>query len=203
MHDCTVLHDLMYCTGGYSRDNSAEVYNPDTDQWALIASMGSARYGHAVEGFGSRVYAFGGNYQNYVIAASCEAYDPSTNSWTVISSSPTKVVMTASAALGQYIYLIGGAGPNSNSNCNHARNYVQRYDPASDQWTQVAAMSTSRYQHRAVAMDGYIYAVAGSASCSLTNSVERYNPATNTWSQVDQLPGEGIWVPTVVAFTVP
>lgn len=48
-----VFVDMVYISGGYGGINkqakkSAEMYNPDTDQWLSIKPMNWGRFGHAM-----------------------------------------------------------------------------------------------------------------------------------------------------------
>lgn len=53
----------MYIAGGFNGQevlSSAEVYDPFTNQWTLIASMNSARSGVSLIGYKDSIYALGG-----------------------------------------------------------------------------------------------------------------------------------------------
>ena len=61
---------------------------------------------------------------------------------------------------------------------------VERYDPSTNTWEAVAAMSTKRANLGAVALDGKLYAVGGFDGETHLDSVERYDPSTNAWEAV-------------------
>uniref|UniRef100_A0A8C5DDS0 Kelch-like protein n=1 Tax=Gouania willdenowi TaxID=441366 RepID=A0A8C5DDS0_GOUWI len=76
---------LLYCGWWFKLDrplvlNTAEYYNPDTNQWTLITPMGTPRYDLGVVAYMGHIFAVGGRdgsrYQR-----SAEAYDPVTNTW--------------------------------------------------------------------------------------------------------------------------
>jgi kelch-like protein 10 len=52
----------IYVTGGEdgeSTQNSAEMYDPESNQWTFISSMLSARSGHSCIAFDGSVYVIG------------------------------------------------------------------------------------------------------------------------------------------------
>ena len=65
---------------------------------------------------------------------------------------------------------------------------MERYDPRTNTWEEVAPMATARYGFSFAVLDDKLYAAGGSASVSadsLTfNSMERYDPSTNTWEEL-------------------
>ena len=63
---------------------------------------------------------------------------------------------------------------------------VERYDPADNAWSLVAALSTTRFALALAVLDGKLYAMGGSNALgpSALNSVEVYDPAANAWSAV-------------------
>ena len=57
-----LLGGKVYAIGGCSGSdlNTAEVYDPGTNTWSPIASMGAQRSGVAAVSLGGKVYAIGG-----------------------------------------------------------------------------------------------------------------------------------------------
>jgi N-acetylneuraminic acid mutarotase len=57
-----VVAGKIYVTGGISKGtrlNSAEMYDPESDQWTFISPMLWARSGHSCIAFDGCVYAIG------------------------------------------------------------------------------------------------------------------------------------------------
>lgn len=57
-----MLHQVYICGGFITEEplTSAECYNPDTNQWTLIAPMGSPRTAAGVIGFSGQLYVVRG-----------------------------------------------------------------------------------------------------------------------------------------------
>lgn len=64
----------------------------------------------------------------------------------------------------------------------------ERYDPVDDTWTPLAPLKNSRVYFRAIALDGIIYVMGGSADATLTSSVEAYDPSINKWTEKAPMP---------------
>ena len=70
-------------------------------------------------------------------------------------------------SLGNYIYAIGGNDQSLKSTT------VERYDPTSDQWVEMAPLLGVRSGCGAAVLDGYIYVVGGYDGGKCLNTVER------------------------------
>ena len=67
--------------------NSSYVYDPQADAWTQLASMGTAREGHASAAVGGKLYVFGGRGASAIERLStAEVYDPASNSWAQVTS---------------------------------------------------------------------------------------------------------------------
>ena len=76
---------MIFVSGGYIDDfisTAVAVFDPQTNTWSEVASMGTARRDHASAAIGGKVYAFGGFLDEPDgSTASVEAYDPISNTW--------------------------------------------------------------------------------------------------------------------------
>lgn len=61
---------------------------------------------------------------------------------------------------------------------------VERYNAATDTWTQIAEMSDRRSGAGVGVLDNILYAVGGHDGPLVRKSVEAYNVETNTWHKV-------------------
>ena len=86
----------------------------------------------------------------------------------------TARVHLALAVLDGKLYAVGGVGDVFLSS-------VERYDPATNAWEEVAPMMAARVNLAAAALDGKLYVVGGNTEIEALSSVERYDPATNAW----------------------
>lgn len=114
------------------------MYDPQSNEWKMVAPMQKRRCGVGVAVLGSLLYAIGGHdgssYLNTV-----ERYDPVINQWTS-DVSPTSSCRTSVgvAVLDNCLYAVGGQDGVS------CLNFVEKYDPAVAKWTRVSSMSTRR-----------------------------------------------------------
>lgn len=65
--------------------------------------------------------------------------------------------------------------------------WVDRYNPMTDQWRPCSPMSVPRNRVGVAVMDGLLYAVGGSAGAEYHNSVECYDPDQDTWTSVKSM----------------
>ena len=84
---------------------------------------------------------------------------------------------------GTYAYAIGGRTLKSSENNNH----LQRFDPATGQWTQLTPLPVANSDMGAAYVDGQIVTFGGENAFSVFNTVRAYNLATKTWSTLPSL----------------
>lgn len=80
------------------------------------------------------------------------------------------------AVLGGPLYVIGGHDGWS------FLNTVERWDPCTRTWSNVAPMTSMRSTAGVAVLGGYLYVVGGRDGSGCHRSVERYDPHTNKWS---------------------
>ncbi|XP_015763519.1 PREDICTED: kelch-like protein 5 isoform X2 [Acropora digitifera] len=89
-----VLDNFLYAMGGHdapaSQDcsrqfDSVERYNPNTDQWTMVAPMINCRDAVGATCLGDRLYAVGG-YDGSKYLSAVESYDPEKNKWEEVAS---------------------------------------------------------------------------------------------------------------------
>uniref|UniRef100_A0A3B3SC38 Kelch-like protein 20 n=1 Tax=Paramormyrops kingsleyae TaxID=1676925 RepID=A0A3B3SC38_9TELE len=173
--------EVLFAVGGWCSGDaisSVERYDPQTNEWRMVASMSKRRCGVGVSVLDDLLYAVGGHDGSSYLN-SVERYDPKTNQWSS-DVAPTSTCRTSVgvAVLGGYLYAVGGQDGVS------CLNIVERYDPKENKWTRVASMSTRRLGVAVAVLGGFLYAVGGSDGTSPLNTVERYNPQENRWHTV-------------------
>uniref|UniRef100_A0A673GAK1 Kelch-like protein 20 n=1 Tax=Sinocyclocheilus rhinocerous TaxID=307959 RepID=A0A673GAK1_9TELE len=187
--------EVLFAVGGWCSGDaisSVERYDPQTNEWRMVASMSKRRCGVGVSVLDDLLYAVGGHDGSSYLN-SVERYDPKTNQWSS-DVAPTSTCRTSVgvAVLGGYLYAVGGQ--DGVSCLNIVERYIQiskliyiyffRYDPKENKWTRVASMSTRRLGVAVAVLGGFLYAVGGSDGTSPLNTVERYNPQENRWHTV-------------------
>ena len=90
-HAAAAMGGRIYVTGGHTDQgtftdegsslNSVYVYDPQADAWTQLASMGTAREGHASAAVDGKLYVFGGCDKDGGSLNTVEVYDPASGSW--------------------------------------------------------------------------------------------------------------------------
>ncbi len=134
------IDGIIYALGGFdgmNRLNTAEKYNPTTNQWSLIADMNERRSDSSAADLNGKVYVCGGFDGNECLS-SAEFYDPDTGHWTLI-----KPMLLGRSGVGlvnfnRRLYSIGGYDG------ERRLTSVEKYDAKRDQWTFVGEMKSPR-----------------------------------------------------------
>jgi len=151
---------------------------------------------------GGKVYVFAGLAPGWKPKAMVYEYDPAANQWT--KNRPMRLAShhVAFATLNNKIYAFGGfTYPDSGPPGWNAVNNAWEYDPAADEWKELAPMPTRRGAASAGVANGKIYVTGGANSLPGVNengihparphnvvaTVEEYDPAANTWKTVRPL----------------
>nr|7ONH_A Chain A, SAKe6BE-L3 [synthetic construct]7ONH_B Chain B, SAKe6BE-L3 [synthetic construct] len=204
-----VLNGLIYAVGGYDGSpdgsthlNSVEAYDPERNEWSLVAPLSTRRSGVGVAVLNGLIYAVGGfatleTESGELVPTelnSVEAYDPERNEWSLVAPLSTRRSGVGVAVLNGLIYAVGGydGSPDGSTHLNS----VEAYDPERNEWSLVAPLSTRRSGVGVAVLNGLIYAVGGFATLETEsgelvptelNSVEAYDPERNEWSLVAPL----------------
>ena len=75
---------------------------------------------------------------------SVERYDPALDAWEAVSPLTLARVGAGVAALDGKLYAVGGRVEEEQAEVDRPANTVERYDPASNAWEEVAPMATAR-----------------------------------------------------------
>ena len=192
----TAYNGLIYVFGsriasGSSSDNYlARVYNPATNIWSNLPTMGNTmnyeRY--AIEEVGGKFYFMMGLRGSTCGDGAVWEFNPATNVYTQRASSTSGSVYDHSSAVyNGEIYTFGGQG----SCCGGCpTNMANKYNPATNTWTSIASLPLSRYGQVAETVGNKIYIIGGYASGgnAYSNVVYEYNPATNTYTTKAPMP---------------
>ncbi|XP_058509090.1 kelch-like protein 9 [Solea solea] len=139
-HAGTVHGDLMYISGGITRDTFQKelwCYDPTTDTWSRRADMMELRGLHCMCTVGDKLFVMGGNHfrgsSDYDDVLGCEYYSPQTDQWTMVAAMPRGQSDVGVTVFNGQIYVVGGYSWNSRCMVD----IVQRYDPEHDVWERV------------------------------------------------------------------
>lgn len=143
-----------------------------------------------------RLYAVGGR-DGSACLRTVERFNPHTQHWCFIAPMLHRRGGVGVGAIGGRLYAVGGhnAPPNQPHALRTAS--VEMYEPRTDMWTEVCALSSPR-DSIAVAPLGYkLYALGGHDGQAYTDRVEVYDPEENKWTEVSYLL-KNIYIPTIV-----
>uniref|UniRef100_A0A5F9CL36 Kelch-like protein 20 n=1 Tax=Oryctolagus cuniculus TaxID=9986 RepID=A0A5F9CL36_RABIT len=172
--------EVLFAVGGWCSGDaisSVERYDPQTNEWRMVASMSKRRCGVGVSVLDDLLYAVGGHDGSSYLN-SVERYDPKENKWTRVASMSTRRLGVAVAVLGGFLYAVGGSDGTS------PLNTVERYSPQENRWHTIAPTGTRRKHLSCAVYQDMIYAVGGRDDTTELSSAERYNPRMNQWSPV-------------------
>lgn len=189
-HPAVTTHQgKIYVAGGYyygefDPSDQLFIYDPTTNSWSEGSSMPTARgspNAHFVNGI---LYVIGGEANGEVLSIN-EAYDPTTDEWVSKVPMPTARQHAASSVVNSSIYIIGGRVTNSLDNTD----VVEKYDPATNQWTvDLAPMPSKRSGSAATTLNDSIYVFGGEQNEGTFNNNERYDPQSDTWTILNPMP---------------
>ena len=119
--------------------------------------MNQARWGNALVECKNKLYVIGGwGDGNYLSSVQCIS-DLKTE-WKYIASMNEPRRWLAAVSCDDAIYAIGGKSGDGNDKMLKS---VEKYDPATDEWSFVSNTTTERCAHSAAVMNGKIYVARG------------------------------------------
>ncbi|MEQ1632564.1 MAG: hypothetical protein ABL997_09335 [Planctomycetota bacterium] len=201
-----------------------EVYDPATDQFALVQSMSRARALHtAVRLLNGEVLVVSGSTTLVGLTTipgvltstttTTEIFSPVTNTWRPGPPTPTATVLPAMTMLqdGRVLFS-GGVRATIFPPSIAAGTECYLLNAAATTWTPTGSMSVGRAQHQSQTLrlfDGTVLAVGGMQVNAATVSInaipdwETYNPATGSWAYGGQIPGSPVSSGTVAIMPDP
>ena len=163
-------------------------------RWEPRASMPTSRSSFATAAVDDLVYTFGG--MNSVLSPdtyldTVEIYDPITDTWRTGPPLPRPRIGAATAIIDGGIYLAGGYTWDGETSGYLDR--LDRFDTATETWTELPPMPTPRSLCTGAALDGKFYVIAGRTERGkrlvALDTVEVFDPATRTWTEKAPIPG--------------
>ena len=184
--------------GGADRSlASAELYDPATETWNLVASMNLARWGHTATLLpNGQVLVVGGETSQNGSAhtlASAEIYDPGTNRWRMVAPPALGRSHHTATLLPNGQVLVVGGDTTDAAGTDAITPTAELYDSASNSWTPVGALAVPRGDHTATMLpNGQVLITggetqAGGGDTALTSSAEVFDAASRTWTATGTL----------------
>ncbi|KAL1006461.1 hypothetical protein UPYG_G00072690 [Umbra pygmaea] len=173
----TVMDCCIYALGGFdghARLNTAERFEPDSNQWTRIAPMAEQRSDASATTLHGKVYICGGFNGNECLS-SAESYSPQTNQWSLIAPMGSRRSGVGVVVYAEHIYAVGGF---DGVNRLHT---VEAYNPQTNTWHVVPPMFNSRSNFGIEVVDDLLFVVGGFNGLTTTYNVECYDVKTNRW----------------------
>ncbi|XP_063229967.1 kelch-like ECH-associated protein 1B [Bacillus rossius redtenbacheri] len=113
-----------------------------------------------------------------------EGYNVDDQTWTPLAKLTVPRSGLGGAFLKGMFYAVGGRNNSNPPASSYDSDWVDRYNPVTDQWRPCSPMSVPRNRVGVAVMDGLLYAVGGCAGTECHSSVERYDPDEDRWASV-------------------
>jgi len=187
-------HNTLWLIGGFTAQNgnplanvSARVLVLNNGRWVYGPSLHHARAAGAAAVVGNDIVVVGGRTGTSGPSSSqpvttTEVFNGT--SWHDAAPIPVPVNHLAAASDGTYLYAVGGHQITDTSTIAA----LQRFDPATGQWTQLPQMPAPASGLGAVVVGDELVTVGGDNGLSVFSTVRAYNLATKKWSTLPPLP---------------
>ena len=190
-----VIDDELYLFGGYlpgpKSVKRADVYNPATNSWRVLAELPSGITHFNAVRDGRSVWLAGGFKDGYPGKAIAEVWRYEVDKDDYVAGPPLPEARAGGglALVGRRLHYIGGLMADRES--NSASHWVLDLGGDSE-WVDAAPMPAPRNQFSTLTIDGKIYLIAGQyhhdSGQADQSRVDVYDPETDSWSAGPELP---------------
>jgi non-specific serine/threonine protein kinase len=154
---------------------SNRVFALQNGAWVELPPLLHARAAGAAAVVGDKIVVSGGQADHQLVAQT-EVFDGT--KWTDVAPMPTLRDHLAGVADRRYFYAVGGRALSADKNLGA----VERYDPATNEWTRLPALPTPRGGLGAAIVGGRLVTLGGESPTSVFDTVEVLDLTTNTWT---------------------
>jgi N-acetylneuraminic acid mutarotase len=175
-----VIDGILYVVAGSSGDLSGPAtadlarYDPAAASWELLEPMPTAREHLAVAAADGLLVTIGGREganEDPALLSATEVYDPAGDSWEERAALPVPRAGMGVASDGEGVVVLGGERFSGDQPMSF--DAVNRYDVATDRWSELAPMPVDRHGLAAAIVDGTLYALSGSTVVGGVENVDR------------------------------
>ena len=160
---------------------SDRVYALRGDNWVRLPPLRHARGAAAAAVVGDKIVVVGGQADGKLVPQT-EVFDG--RRWTDAAQIPTPREHLGAASDGLYVYAVGGRELTAAKNLGA----MERYDPASDSWSKLAAMPKVVGSVGVTFVAGRVIAVGGEGVTTTSDAVQAYDVRRHAWSRLPALP---------------
>ena len=155
----------------------------ENGHWAPGPPLHHARAAGAAVVVGNQIVVFGGRTggQHPGEVPQTEIFNG--KSWNDAASIPVPGDHLGAVTDGTYVYAIGGRTLEPSAN----HNAVQRFDPATDQWTQLTPLPVANSDMGAAYVGGQLITFGGENGLSVSGITRSYDLASKTWSTLPNM----------------
>ncbi len=181
----TLLQDgRVLIVGGYKGENTAEIFDPETDTFSPPINLTSRRRSHAASLLpDGRVLITGGQGENLFPLASAEIFNPETNTFTAINDMIYKRDShTSTLLMDGTVLLAGGRG----GQWGIPQAKAELFDPSTNTFCQIGDLTEDFYEHTATLLSNGKVLIIGAGNV-LGNFTNLYDPDTQTFSRTNDI----------------
>jgi serine/threonine protein kinase/N-acetylneuraminic acid mutarotase len=149
--------------------------------WVQLPKLNHARAAAAAAVVGDKIVVVGGQADGKLVPQT-EVFDG--ESWKDVADMPTPREHLGAASDGRYLYAVGGRELAADQNSGE----LQRYDPASDKWTELKGMPEATGSVGVTYAGGRIIAIGGEGTTEVSDAVQAYDIGRESWSELPALP---------------
>lgn len=189
LHTLVLLNTgKVLAIGGY-KEQSCELFDPQTEIWTMTDSIPTFRYGGqtVTELLDGRIMVAGGYYVDttswdLIILNKVDIYNPITEIW--VQATPMQLERTEHTAtlLNDGRVLVAGGNTNTFQTVE-----CEIYDAINNTWSTISPMIKQRYSHATILLSNGNVFVSGGGAFPTSYSCEVYDVNFNQWRSVADL----------------
>jgi N-acetylneuraminic acid mutarotase len=189
-----VVNGILYAVGGAGASSPAlatvEAYTPGNDTWESRAPLPEGRSHLNASVIDGILYVAGGLEASGQPTATLYSYDDRSDTWTSKAPMRAAGACGASGVIDGRLYVFTTSCSSAVLGADPA---FQRYDPATDSWTELTLPAWGHYLPAGGAAGGKFYLAGGLFETSdpvgnIGQNVESYDPATDAWTTKAKAP---------------
>jgi non-specific serine/threonine protein kinase len=163
--------------------NKVLFLDPAKGRWVEGPPLHHARTAAAAVVVGNQIVVVGGRTGGKSPGEVVQTEIFNGKSWHDAASIPVPGDHLAAVTDGTYLYALGGRTLEPTAN----HNAVQRFDPATNQWTQLPPLPVANSDMGAAYVAGQLITFGGENGLTVFGTTRSYNLATKTWSTLPSL----------------